>query len=114
MTVNDYWDMKQSTIQPTCRVEPESAQDVSTIIKTLTDSMCHFAIKGGGHGREAYISSTDGVLIDLVRLSEVKISKDRKRFDSTPSQLKCKSANIRKCIRGRRKQMAKSVQGPRS
>ena len=54
---------------PACVVQPQSAEDVSTVISTLAPkegSLCKFAIRGGGHtiwGGAAGIE--DGVTIDL-------------------------------------------------
>jgi len=39
-----------SQLQPYCIVQPESAEDVSTIIKTLVpDTKCNLAVRSGGH-----------------------------------------------------------------
>jgi FAD/FMN-containing dehydrogenase len=60
-------------------VEPASAEDVSLILKTVTAEGCHFAVKSGGHAREAGFSNADaGVTIDLVRMGSVELSKDKK------------------------------------
>jgi len=60
-------------------VEPSSSEEVSFVLQTLIDTGCHFAIKGGGHDRAPGSSNADsGVTIDLVRLDQVEISKDRK------------------------------------
>lgn len=49
------------------------------MLKALIDTKCHFAIKSGGHDRTPGSSNADGgVTIDLVRLNEVKVAKDRK------------------------------------
>jgi FAD/FMN-containing dehydrogenase len=74
-----FWDAKQSDIAPTCRVEPESANDVSAMLKILVQERCHFAVKSGGNAREAGSSNASGgVTIDLVRLNKVSIANDRK------------------------------------
>jgi FAD/FMN-containing dehydrogenase len=73
------WDGKQSDITPACRVEPDSAEDVSLILKTVINEGCHFAVKSGGHARDAGFSNADaGVTIDLVRMGSVELSKDKK------------------------------------
>jgi FAD/FMN-containing dehydrogenase len=52
---------------------------VSFVLQTVIDANCHFAMKSGGHDRTPGSSNADGgVTIDLVRLNEVKISKNRK------------------------------------
>lgn len=49
------------------------------MLKALIDTKCHFAIKGGGHDRTPGSSNADGgVTIDLVRLNQVQVAKDRK------------------------------------
>lgn len=57
-----------SQLEPYCIVQPESAKDVSTIIKTLTsDTKCNFAIRSGGHTVWAANNSEFGArLIELV------------------------------------------------
>lgn len=73
------WDAQQDALTPACRVEPRSAEDVSTILKTAVSAGCHFAIKSGGHDRTAGSSNADGgVTIDLAKMNEVKINPDKK------------------------------------
>lgn len=72
------WDAQQDALTPACRVEPESAQDVSTILNTVIQEGCHFAIKSGGHDRTAGSSNADGgVTIDLASMSEVRINSEK-------------------------------------
>jgi FAD/FMN-containing dehydrogenase len=72
------WDAKQDVV-PACRVEPASAQDVSTVLNTLKKKKCHFAVKSGGHARNAGASNADGgVTIDLVKLNAIELSSDKK------------------------------------
>ena len=79
--INDYWDFKQSSIHPACKVQPESSKDVSAILSAAVEAKCHFAVKSGGHAREAHVSNADGgITIDLVRLSKVELSKDKKTY----------------------------------
>ncbi|KAI1070408.1 hypothetical protein LB507_010233 [Fusarium sp. FIESC RH6] len=55
-----------SQLQPYCIVQPESAEDVSTIIKTLVpDTKCNLAVRSGGHTVWAANNINDGVTIDL-------------------------------------------------
>jgi FAD/FMN-containing dehydrogenase len=72
------WDAKQD-VTPACRVEPGSAEDVKTILNTVKETQCHFAIKSGGHSRFKGASNAEGgVTIDLVRLDQIKLSADKK------------------------------------
>jgi FAD/FMN-containing dehydrogenase len=78
--VLDYWDAKQAAVQPACRAEPENAEDVAIILKTITQFKCEFAVKSGGHGREAGVSNAENaIVIDFVRLQSVSVASDRKR-----------------------------------
>jgi FAD/FMN-containing dehydrogenase len=73
------WDAKQADITPACRVEPASAEDISLVVKTVTEEGCHFAVKSGGHARDIGFSNADaGVTIDLIRMGSVELSKDKK------------------------------------
>ncbi|KAL2882277.1 hypothetical protein SGCOL_002546 [Colletotrichum sp. CLE4] len=68
------WDAKQQEVRPACRVEPTNASDVSLILRTLVDNWCHFAVKGGGHSRNAGDSnSIAGVTVDLDRMNFVEV-----------------------------------------
>lgn len=47
-------------------VFPSTAEDVSTIIKTVVAGHCPFGVKGGGHGSFALSNSVEhGVTIDF-------------------------------------------------
>jgi FAD/FMN-containing dehydrogenase len=49
-TRTDSYFSVSSQLQPYCIVQPESTEDVSTIIKTLVpDTTCNLAIRSGGH-----------------------------------------------------------------
>ena len=49
------------------------------IYNIVREEKCHFAIKSGGHARTPGTSNADGgVTIDLVRMNQVKLSKDKK------------------------------------
>ncbi|KAF2204036.1 FAD-binding domain-containing protein [Delitschia confertaspora ATCC 74209] len=66
-----YWSTRQGAYEPSCVVLPESAQDVSTALKTIKSSGSRFAVKAGGHNPNNFFSSVDkGVLIDLRSMTE--------------------------------------------
>ena len=52
---DSYWSLKNVEVHPACVALPESAQDVSTALKTLSlgatvwKDGCQFAVKGGGY-----------------------------------------------------------------
>lgn len=64
-------------LTPTCLVQPQSAEDVSTAVSTLVQeegsfSWCQFAIRGGGHTVWAGAAGIeDGVTIDLSLMKDV-------------------------------------------
>lgn len=58
-----------SQLQPYCIVQPETAKDVSVIVKTLAyDTKCNFAIRSGGHTVWA-ANNSELLLLGLVGLS---------------------------------------------
>ncbi|KAL2814117.1 hypothetical protein BJX63DRAFT_431519 [Aspergillus granulosus] len=68
-SVTSYWAVNVQ-LEPTCIVQPHSAKDVSSIVKTLTsaggDSPCQFAVRSGGHMTWAGANNIEpGVTIDL-------------------------------------------------
>ncbi|KAH7202389.1 hypothetical protein DER44DRAFT_787188 [Fusarium oxysporum] len=68
-----------SQLEPYCIVQPESAKDVSTIIKTLTsDTKCNFAIRSGGHTVWAANNINDGVTIDMGLMNKTTYVKNTK------------------------------------
>lgn len=53
-------------MDPWCVAQPQTAKDVSRIVKTLASNDCPFGIRGGGHGFFALSNSVaEGVTIDL-------------------------------------------------
>lgn len=72
------WDQKQQEVISACRVTPNSAQEVASILQTLVNNSCRFAVKSGGHARNPDDSvSVEGVTIDLVRMKSLEPSSDR-------------------------------------
>ena len=73
-----YWSAQQSSVQPSCRVSPNSAQDVSIILEILKANDCQFAVKSGGHASFAGASNiAEAVTIDLRNLNEIIVSEDK-------------------------------------
>lgn len=76
---NRYWSQQQEHTRPTCRFSPTRAEDVSLAILTFRVTQCKFAVKSGGHGAFSGASNIqDGVTVDLIHLTDVKLSEDRK------------------------------------
>ncbi|KPM38413.1 hypothetical protein AK830_g8162 [Neonectria ditissima] len=51
--MNSYWS-DSAALTPYCIALPESAEDVSTIMKVIVHNECQFGIRGGGHGSFAF------------------------------------------------------------
>lgn len=63
--MSTYWSVS-AALDPWCVAQPQTAGDVSSIVKVLTAKKCPFGIRGGGHGFFALSNSVaDGVTIDL-------------------------------------------------
>ncbi|KAJ4355543.1 uncharacterized protein N0V89_003560 [Didymosphaeria variabile] len=73
-----FWDARQQDVRPACRVEPSSAANVSSIMRTLVQNSCRFAVKCGGHSRhEDDSNSVGGVTVDLGRMNHVTVNENR-------------------------------------
>lgn len=76
-TSNYYWSARQSEVHPGCFVTPGTAQDVSNILKTLSNGGTRFTVKGGGHSTFPGGSNIqDGVTIDMGRMAGVELAED--------------------------------------
>ncbi|KAI1836200.1 CAZyme family AA7 [Penicillium roqueforti] len=66
--------------EPHCIIQPEVAQDVSTAVKVIGFFQVKFAVRSGGHSPNPGWSSigSQGILIDLSKLSSVSLSSDGK------------------------------------
>ncbi|KAL2064193.1 hypothetical protein VTL71DRAFT_4687 [Oculimacula yallundae] len=74
-----YWSVQQSEVTPACRIDVRRAEDISTTVKVSKLTQCPFAVRSGGHAAFAGGSSIqNGILINLAKLNEVTLSKDRK------------------------------------
>lgn len=79
---SSYFAAFENEVSPVCIVQPESANDVSKIVKYLsvaaTLSNVKVAVKGGGHTAWAGAANVEkGVIIDLVKLKGVDIDQER-------------------------------------
>ncbi|KAL5523069.1 hypothetical protein ACEPAF_1336 [Sanghuangporus sanghuang] len=74
----EHW-ASTSTQDASCSVEPETADDVSRILKIVgrSDIMSPFAVKGGGHAFNVGHSSTSGVQISMAKFSDVEIDAEK-------------------------------------
>lgn len=65
------------TTPPLCVVLPTTANDVSTVVVSLTANSCGFAIRGGGHATVPNASNApSGVTIDLRALNLMELNED--------------------------------------
>ncbi|KAI0100865.1 putative oxidoreductase [Nemania sp. FL0031] len=82
-----YFSAQEMAVHPQCIVMPETADDVSTAVKTITSRgynsnnskspLCQFAIRSGGHTNFAGAANiADGVTIDLRGLNAIRLSDD--------------------------------------
>ncbi|KAF2638132.1 FAD-binding domain-containing protein [Massarina eburnea CBS 473.64] len=55
-----YWSTSCSALLPSCIIFPNSANEVSTVLKILANTTERFAVKSGGHNPNNYFSSVDG------------------------------------------------------
>ena len=66
---------QQARLSPQCIIRPESAQDVSLIVKTLGKLQSKAAIRGGGHTPFAGAANINtGVTIDLSGMNTVTLN----------------------------------------
>lgn len=73
-----YWNHTQAKATPAAIFQAETAADVSVALIVLRQTSCPFAVKSGGHGKWPGESSINGgVLIDLAKMKQIKLSKDR-------------------------------------
>ncbi|KAI0788364.1 FAD binding domain-containing protein [Fomes fomentarius] len=74
---NEYWSAGCAALTPACIIKPATAQEVSTVIKTLLKNNETFAVKSGGHNPNNYFASIDGgPLISTADLNEVTYDED--------------------------------------
>ncbi|KAI1074432.1 hypothetical protein F5B20DRAFT_439792 [Whalleya microplaca] len=80
-SINSYFSAQQSAVQPACIVSPQTVQDVSATVKSLTMHQgrnCPFAVRSGGHASWAGASNiAGGVVIDLRAFHSVELSSDK-------------------------------------
>lgn len=69
-----------------CIVNPKNAQEVSTVVKILSQTGTKFAVRSGGHNYIPGFASIDegGVLISLSKLNSTELSGDKKTANIGP------------------------------
>ncbi|KAI2626818.1 putative oxidoreductase [Xylaria nigripes] len=72
-----YFTPQVVAVPPLCIVSPETANEVSAVVVSLTAKSCEFAIRSGGHSTVPNASNApDGVTVDLRALSSMELSED--------------------------------------
>ncbi|KAF5875551.1 putative fad binding domain protein [Botrytis fragariae] len=72
-----YYSFQQASVTPACIIRPHYPSEVSSAMKIIRESDCHFAIKSGGHNMNQGFSNVEGgITIDLVRMKNIEISED--------------------------------------
>ncbi|KAL4789171.1 hypothetical protein BDV19DRAFT_374555 [Aspergillus venezuelensis] len=87
-SVTSYWAVNVQ-LEPTCIIQPGSADDVSIAVQILTgaggDSPCKFAVRSGGHMTWAGANNIDtGVTIDLSHMNSTVYNKEAKTASILP------------------------------
>lgn len=78
-TALGYWSVQEQEVNPSCRLTPNSPNDVSIAVSELAKFHCEFAIRGGGYMFWAGSANiAGGVFIDLSPFTSVSVSTDRK------------------------------------
>ncbi|XXG97659.1 hypothetical protein Hte_003966 [Hypoxylon texense] len=79
-SIASYFSELQEALRPACVVSPQTAEDVSVTIRTLTsypDRQCSFAIRSGGHASWAGASNiAGGIVIDIRGLNSIDVHPD--------------------------------------
>ncbi|EXJ69781.1 uncharacterized protein A1O5_06852 [Cladophialophora psammophila CBS 110553] len=74
-----YWAFNQADFAPTCRLSPETPEQVSSLVSQLValGDNVQFAITSGGHSTAHGASNlNDGITLDLSALSSVSVAHD--------------------------------------
>lgn len=71
-TESAYWSSQEASLAPQCIVKPRLSGDVSSIIGTVVNQNCSFAIKAQGHAPAGGFANIDkGITIDLTELDAI-------------------------------------------
>ncbi|KAI4214140.1 MAG: hypothetical protein LQ351_003225 [Letrouitia transgressa] len=86
LALQSYWAQQEQLLTPSCVVQPRSATEVSTIIRTIVrfnakarvgnGIPCRFAVKGGGHGHVVGVANIrNGVTIDMGAMKAIAVNR---------------------------------------
>ncbi|KKF92680.1 Bifunctional solanapyrone synthase [Ceratocystis platani] len=78
MTENlNYWSTLCSALVPSCIITPKTVDQVSQVMRQISESNENFAIKSGGHNANCGWSSVDGgPLVSMREFNEVTLDRD--------------------------------------
>lgn len=80
-----YWSTNNAALRPACILKPQTAVDVSRILKAISRTDIKFAVRGGGSTPWAGSNNiVDGVTIDLGALNEIKYDPQTKTASAQP------------------------------
>ncbi|KAF5025129.1 hypothetical protein F66182_2830 [Fusarium sp. NRRL 66182] len=79
-----YWS-NSAKIKPACIVQPQTPEDVASVVRALAAAGQKFAVRSGGHTSWAGSNNIhDGVTVDLVRLNKVTFNASAETADIGP------------------------------
>jgi hypothetical protein len=81
--------MSSSSETPACVIEVGNAQDVSIVMEIVGSTRTPFAVKSGGHASNPGFSSTTGISISLVRITQVDLSDDKSVVEIGLGNVRC-------------------------
>ncbi|KAJ8091406.1 hypothetical protein PM082_015124 [Marasmius tenuissimus] len=83
-----YYSLQQQELSPICTVRPNSASDVSSVVKIAKANQCPFAVASGGHMSWKGSSNIDGgFVIDLRGMTQIDISVEDQAVKLGPGSL---------------------------
>ncbi|KAK5988319.1 FAD-dependent monooxygenase CTB5 [Cladobotryum mycophilum] len=90
-SLSSYFSQQESELYPACIVSPTAAEDVATVLRSLSTTAdpsgkcINIAIRSGGHAAHAGAANIEnGVTVDLRRLNGIEVSHDRKTVSIGP------------------------------
>jgi FAD/FMN-containing dehydrogenase len=71
-------DNSRVSLEPRLVVRPQHAKDVATVLKYCSGrNQIPLTAKSGGHSATGYCLNAEGIVLDLVRMSHIRYSKDK-------------------------------------
>ena len=92
-SIGSYYSQQEQSLYPSCIIKPANAQDVSHIVKVLSEAWIRygqqFAVRSGGHTPWAGAANIAGagVTLDLSGLDQVEVVDDQETTKIGPGAL---------------------------